>query len=173
MSPRPKSPAFDYSTEEWEGFDPPARALLLAAQYCDHYRVEEAPRGSNRGPWVDKFLRRAQSVPGQPWCAAFVYDCFRDAGMSPRVAYPASVASWADYARRFGRVREEPARGRLFYFTNRDGSGHMGFVVRVRGDSVETIEGNTNDMGLREGYRVARRMRKSAGLTFIEMGSEG
>lgn len=169
MTPKPKMPAFDYAPPEWEAFPVSGRALLLAAQYCDVYGVREEPRGSNRGPWVDRFLRRAQSFPGQPWCAAFVYDCVKDAGGNPRVAYPASVSSWADYAKRAGRLRDEPLRGRLFYILNPNGSGHMGFVCRVKGDSVETIEGNTNDFGAREGFEVARRERKISGLSFIEV----
>lgn len=40
------------------------------------------------------------------------------------------------------------------------GTGHTGFVERVDGSNIHTIEGNTNDEGSREGYEVARRVRQ-------------
>jgi hypothetical protein len=40
------------------------------------------------------------------------------------------------------------------------GLGHTGFVERIDGLSIHTIEGNTNDTGSREGYEVCRRIRK-------------
>ena len=40
------------------------------------------------------------------------------------------------------------------------GLGHTGFVERIDGTSIHTIEGNTNDTGSREGYEVCRRIRK-------------
>lgn len=39
-------------------------------------------------------------------------------------------------------------------------TGHAGIVVSVNGDTFESVEGNTNDVGGREGYIVARRTRK-------------
>jgi hypothetical protein len=38
--------------------------------------------------------------------------------------------------------------------------GHAGIVIRVHENYFETIEGNTNDDGVREGYEVALRLRK-------------
>jgi hypothetical protein len=38
--------------------------------------------------------------------------------------------------------------------------GHTGFVERIDGTSIHTIEGNTNDTGSREGYEVCKRIRK-------------
>jgi len=38
-------------------------------------------------------------------------------------------------------------------------SGHAGIVVQSSGSSFDTVEGNTNDDGSREGYEVARRTR--------------
>ena len=40
------------------------------------------------------------------------------------------------------------------------GLGHTGFVEKVEGNVIHTIEGNTNDTGSREGYEVCRRTRK-------------
>lgn len=39
-------------------------------------------------------------------------------------------------------------------------SGHAAIVMEVNGNTIKTIEGNTNDKGGREGYIVAERTRK-------------
>ena len=36
---------------------------------------------------------------------------------------------------------------------------HTGLVLEIDGDWMHTIEGNTNDEGLREGFEVCQRMR--------------
>ena len=36
------------------------------------------------------------------------------------------------------------------------GKGHAGFVSAVTGNRIQTIEGNSNDEGSREGYEVCR-----------------
>lgn len=36
---------------------------------------------------------------------------------------------------------------------------HTGIITRIDGDWIHTIEGNTNDEGVREGFEVCRRMR--------------
>jgi hypothetical protein len=65
------------------------------------------------------------------------------------------------------RVTADPAqarRGDLFAWCDRAAwRGHIGFIVRMRrtarGWLAETIEGNTNDAGSREGDGVYRRQR--------------
>lgn len=37
------------------------------------------------------------------------------------------------------------------------GKGHAGFVTAVKGNRIETIEGNSNDEGSREGHEVCRK----------------
>lgn len=44
------------------------------------------------------------------------------------------------------------------------GMGHTGIVVEVIGDSIRTIEGNTNDEASREGYIVAEKTRKISSI---------
>jgi hypothetical protein len=44
---------------------------------------------------------------------------------------------------------------------------HTGLVVRAGQETFETIEGNTNDAGDREGYEVCQRVRGYAGKDFI------
>jgi hypothetical protein len=49
--------------------------------------------------------------------------------------------------------------GDIFIMEFGHGTGHTGFVEKVEGSVVHTIEGNTNDDGSREGYEVAKRER--------------
>lgn len=164
---RPPIPPDGLTTAEWRSSPLPERALMLAAQFCDVDHVHEEPIGSNRGAWVDTFLTYARAEPGEPWCAAFVAYCVGQAGRNvyapnygDGVRYPASVASWVDWARSAGRWSRSPRRGRLFAIARR-GVTHLGFVAEVNPDhTIATIEGNSNENGSREGYEVCRRTRR-------------
>lgn len=47
--------------------------------------------------------------------------------------------------------------GKVFIIETGGGKGHTGIVSRIVGNRLETIEGNTNDGGSREGIGVFRR----------------
>ncbi len=47
------------------------------------------------------------------------------------------------------------------------GGRHAGIVLGRRGEIVETIEGNTNDDGSREGYEVCPGYRGLKGMDFV------
>ena len=47
---------------------------------------------------------------------------------------------------------------------------HTGLVTAVHEDTFETVEGNTNDAGDREGYEVCRRVRGYENKDFIRIG---
>ncbi|MFA6240190.1 MAG: CHAP domain-containing protein, partial [Candidatus Hydrogenedentales bacterium] len=44
---------------------------------------------------------------------------------------------------------------------------HAGIVTSVNGDTFETVEGNTNDDGVREGYEVCERTRGFGKYDFV------
>ena len=44
---------------------------------------------------------------------------------------------------------------------------HTGIVIKATPDAFMTIEGNTNDMGSREGYEVCRRFQGYKGRDFV------
>lgn len=80
-------------------------------------------------------------------------------------------------------IDKEPRKGAVIIFANyrngeavRSGNwtmGHAGIVEKVEGDVIHTIEGNTNEIGSREGDCVARKRRpldftrKERGLVLI------
>jgi len=160
-------PPFHIPEEEWRALSICERALLMAGQECDVYHTQEIPKYSNRGPRVDEMLRVAHCGPGNPWCAAFVTWCLLKSCWDPfsdvpgqGVMYPASVVSWVAWAKRSGRHRSAPARGHLGYF-DKPGETHIFWISHVLWglEEVETIEGNTNTDGSRDGWEVARRHR--------------
>lgn len=141
------------------------RALLAAAHDADRKRVRE--RGPNRGPEVEAYLARVGLNPGYPWCAAFVTFHYLAAGGDRKrlPTRPASVCSWVrGRGFRVTDSADEVRRGDAFAWCNADGTGHMGFIVKVVrtpvGAWIHTIEGNTNAAGSREGDGVYRRVRR-------------
>lgn len=107
--------------------------------------VAERPHGSNSGPRVEEYQRSTTlGGTGWPWCQAFVCWCARQAGflMPYRGAYVPHFEAWA---REHGRWERSGGRGMaaVFHF----GSGeakHVEIVLRVDGDHVETVGGNTS-----------------------------
>lgn len=148
--------------------------------------VSEQPKGSNRGPEVDEYVKSVGLNPAGKfaWCAAFVFWCFKKAATELQVANPvvktAGVLNhWnTTKAKRIskGVALADPnliKPGSVFIMKFAGGTGHTGIVRRV--DPIEkvvyTIEGNTNDDGSREGYEVAQRKRSiSSMLGFIDYG---
>ena len=107
---------------------------------------------------------------GAPWCATFLSWCAAQAGIPRDVIKPSVRASLgidafdidfysgsdtlnrtADDNEHFKGYNYTPQRGDLF-FTRK--WTHVGIVVGVNGDTVITVEGNTNDDGSDNGYGV-------------------
>ena len=141
------------------------------AQADSQVGVREAG-GANKGQRVEEyqFVAGLGKGGGHPWCAAFVYWCLLKAGADPKRLPPigqcAAVRNWRTWAKDTGRIAAEPARGRLFFWVNKSGFGHIGFCL---GPSVlgvfRTIEGNTDgEEGSREGDGVYKRFRTVRGL---------
>jgi hypothetical protein len=118
---------------------------------------QEEPRGSNWGPDVKKYLASVGIMQPSPWCMAFVYWCFQEAAKSLGVRNPllrtGRVAlQWELRKATYSHASPEP--GDVFIIIFKDGTGHAGFVDFVKGDFIETAEGNSNDEGAREGFEV-------------------
>jgi len=124
---------------------------------------EEVPRGSNWGtidkPAVINYLKSVGISFPASWCLAFVYWCCKQ-------AYPTNVLvktggvlkQWNTIAAQY--KHSEPKAGDIFIQDHGHGLGHTGFVESVEGENIRTIEGNTNDEGVREGFEVCRRVRR-------------
>ena len=102
--------------------------------------------GPNRGPEVERFLRRVHCGPGDPWCAAFVSDVISEA--EQQVGGPGQFMTSASALKLLllnpGLRLSMPEPGCVFVIDHGNGKGHCGFVVEVLPDGhLVTIEGNT------------------------------
>ncbi|MEA3244797.1 MAG: CHAP domain-containing protein [Gemmatimonadota bacterium] len=133
------------------------RVLDVARGYL---AVREAPRGSNRSPEIDRWLRAVGAPLASPWCAAFVYDCLIEAGLTPPKK-SGRVQDWVDAtAEPNRRPAAEAVAGDVlvFYFRSLKRYAHIGLVTGRDAGAITTIEGNTiatDDKGdSRAGYGV-------------------
>jgi hypothetical protein len=124
--------------------------------------VREVPRGSNRSPEIDAMNRYANAPLGSPWCCSFVVTCL--AGTDNELPVTASCQHLADAAIKKGLVvpQSEARRGDIFllWYPSLGRYAHTGFVDSGNMNGViDTIEGNTNDGGSRDGWGVFERDR--------------
>ena len=130
--------------------------------------VREVPRNSNRGPQVSAYLQSVglnDNTGDYPWCMAFVYYCFKQASQKLGIANPmvktaGVLRQWNETTYR--KIKKANAinspslikPGFVFIRNYGNGYGHTGIVTKVEGGFIDSIEGNTNDNGSREGIGV-------------------
>lgn len=109
---------------------------------------------------------------GYPWCAAFVSFCVQKL-LSQSSFYAGTTPPREASVSRFLNIWAKnnhclifppssnvfrPQKGDILVFT----FSHIGIVESVNGNTMTTIEGNTNDAGSREGTVVARKSRPTS-----------
>lgn len=144
---------------------------LLLDQCKDDHSTEESPRGSNSGPRVNAMLRVTGLGPHYPWCAAAVatwgVEALGGAWPVPRSADCDALLGWARKTGCLKRTDAQPGDIFLVLKSSHDAI-HTGVVIRALSNGqVETWEGNTNNDGSREGYRVCQRRRNTSNLVFV------
>lgn len=137
-------------------------------------QVREVPPSSNRGPDVEMYLKSVGVAPGNAWCAAFVFWCFKKAAenlgrTSPVFKTGGCLAHW-NGAPSVGAQRIVAAKavadpsllhpGTIFIMDHGGGLGHTGLIESVAGGMLTTLEGNSNSNGSRDGVGVFRLTRK-------------
>ena len=135
--------------------------------------------GQNKGPWVRLYMSGHDGAEW-PWCAGFASFLLTQAAQELRVALPitpsVSCDSLAASAKATGRFLAEAEAGDhtritpgAFFLQRRTDTdwSHTGIVLRALADVFQTIEGNTNDDGSREGYEVCQRVRGYSGKDFV------
>ena len=149
-----------------------------ATQHLAEYPREVG--GQNRGPWVRLYMEGNEGKEWA-WCAGFACFILRQAAETLLTALPVKptfscdeLAARARSAGIFlsGFHLSDPTNqltpGSIFL--NRKSQtdwNHTGIVTAVYKETFETIEGNTNDAGEREGYEVCRRSRSYDKKDFI------
>ena len=145
-------------------------ALLSAvlAVASSQIGVMEMPPGSNRGIEVDKYHDDAGSPRGAAWCMAFIFSCFKQAcanlgRQNPAIRTGGVLEHWRRATCK--KILADDAAdntslvlpGQIFIISTGGGFGHTGFIEKIEGGLLTTIEGNTNNNGSREGVGVFRR----------------
>lgn len=132
--------------------------------------------GENRGARISEYRENCEPPIGDavPWCALFVQYVTDVACRALRIRNPldgvrleAYVQSYYDWAAAEGRIipPEEVLPGDLALFNFRNVRwDHIGLVLSTPTDSgtFQTIEGNTNEAGAREGDGVFEKDRTTA-----------
>lgn len=139
--------------------NPGSTILDVAFKYLG---VQETPGKPNRGPKIDGWLRFVGLVPegnAYAWCCAFAVSVVFESGHSCKKT--ASVKNFCELNKHL--KVDVPQPGDLCARINENGTGHIAFFVRnLDGDYVESVDGNTNDAGSREGNQVAIKDRPRA-----------
>lgn len=115
----------------------------------------ETPPGSNNVIYNTRYYGHPVSGDNFPWCCAFVWDAFRETGLSrlfvggDMTAYCPYVMGWAKSRSQW--VTDKYRAGDLPLFDwNGDGiADHIGICIGVSGSALTTIEGNV-DSAVRE-----------------------
>lgn len=149
------------------------RALAVASS-----QVGVRETGKNSGPEVDAYLASVGLTPGFAWCAAFVHWCFHVSAVDAQERNPCPRTGGALHMRQLAEpgeiVVDQVQPGDVFTIDHGKGLGHTGFVELVREDGLlQTIEGNTNGGGGRDGDGVYRRTRTRAEINrgFLRFGA--
>lgn len=160
---------------------PPAASSNVALEALAIALQEEGVREDtgrrNRGERVDEYVRSVGLNPAgeYAWCTCFIYWCFAQAARRANAANPAPRTAgvhemWRQARAGAGRIMtraealanpERIPRGACFFIDTGGGYGHAGFVIGMENGRLDTIEGNTNDGGSREGIGVFRRNARS------------
>jgi len=134
--------------------DAEAAAIQIIALAEKELSVREQG-GNNSGPQVETYLQYVGLGKGHAWCAAFLSWLHGQAGLKqPRSGWsPGLFPS----SRRISAAKPGALLG--IYIGSLRRIAHVGLVTGVRQDWIESIEGNTNAQGSREGDGVYRRLR--------------
>lgn len=134
----------------------------LRAIYTVELGVKEQS-GKNDGPRVEAYLAYVGLKRGNPWCAAFVCWALGKAGIpNPKSGYSPSLFPWIKKIW----IRGDPFPQKLvagdvfgLYFPEKGRIAHVGFIDEITGNTLISVEGNTNEAGSREGDGVLRKRR--------------
>lgn len=105
--------------------------------------------GRNDGPQIEAILHAAGANKGDPYCAAFNFWCYQQAGFARLVPRSAWSPDWVDrptWTLRNGGRTPLPGDSWGIFFPRRGRVAHTGLVESWGRDVVVTIEANTSPM---------------------------
>lgn len=150
----------------------------IAKQHLKEHPIEVG--GANKGPWVRLYMNGSEGAD-YPWCAGFVTYVVRDAARAHGITSPVGRTFSCDVLAMEASNRQclvrrtSPATappGSIFLVShsrNRRDWIHTGIITGGDGTVFNTIEGNTNDQGSREGFEVCARIRACANVDVVTL----
>ena len=130
----------------WLPFTTDPRLLSAVEHALDSVGICEVPPGSNRGAFIDAWVRDAGSPLGSPWCACAVRFWWTTSGMEVPPSGAGSCDVWMKWAQRTARWTSTPQVGSLVVYGKPGDARHIGLVVRTD-PIVLSVEGNTTVEG--------------------------
>lgn len=129
----------------------------------DEVGVTEYPPNSNNVKYNTAFYGHDVSGSSYPWCCAFVWWVFaqHDPCLVKKTASCQDLGNWFNAQ---GRWHSNPQIGDVVFFhfsTNDRWTNHVGIVKDIKGNMIETIEGNTSISSDDNGGAVMVRQRTS------------
>lgn len=121
--------------------------------------------GKNDGPEVKYFLSTVGLPEGYAWCAAFVKACLLEAGVETAKVINGMALSCENKKNmvyKGSKFIKDPQPEDVFtlWYEKLGRIGHTGFFDKEVNSSIyETVEGNTNEAGSREGDGVYKKRR--------------
>lgn len=103
--------------------------------------------GKNDGPIIEAILASTGNRKGDPYCAAFNFYCFQQAGLSklvPRSAWSPDWVKAPTWTLAEGGRTPQPADAFGIYFPSKKRVAHTGLVKKWSAPTVLTVEGNTS-----------------------------
>lgn len=139
---------------------------LVVQKALSQVGIRETPANSNRGADVEKYLASIGLGGGYAWCMAFVYWCIKEAAKELNLPHPLYKTGGVlmQWSQRPQLRTQNPAPGYIFIIDHGRGRGHAGIVETVTDAAINTIEGNSNIEGSREGDGVYRRTRELSSI---------
>lgn len=129
--------------------------------------VRESPKGSNRGPEIDRWLQSVGSSRGSPWCAAFAYGCYVESDIPWSWAKSGRVQTLVESGVLAHASTAKPGDLIVFYFKGLGRYAHIAICQKNTKKFLTTIDGNTSDPSgtgsEREGWGVWERTRVISG----------
>jgi len=124
----------------------------------------ESPLGSNWGHPVQDYLATVGLHFPASWCMAFLYWCFDKAALKLNTVSPLDRTGGVHLqwnARKENQIYSGPQVGDIFIMDLGHQLGHTGIIESLNPDnSLNTIEGNTNHDGSRNGVDVEKKRRQ-------------
>jgi hypothetical protein len=150
--------------------------LAVARQHLAAHPIEVG--GDNKGPWVRLYMEGHEGTAWF-WCAGFVSFLLQQACSQQKQKMPIPGSFSCDLLASQGKTAglflpEKQAAtincDQVFIFLNRKSSSdwiHTGLGFDMKDGVFQTIEGNTNNDGSRNGYEVCQRTRTVKGKDFV------